>query len=288
MKESYFADVADFVSGLTYEALPVAVAEQAKWRLLEALGRLFCATGHGKIVGGPEIVPALSALTNGAMLAETYSEQDDQGDFLRIDAAIVPAALAMIGASRGDGRALICALVAGYAATARLGFGRLPLSRQGWHIALADGTLGAAAAAANASRLGQAATRAALGFASSQASQAVPNVVGVPSIERPGKAAMDGVLATAMAEQGAACPPRILERIAQDLAAFQGDALMMAAWYPATTISRFMTAAMSIQTFRMKVGPQLSSVKTSAIIELVQGLDMASPNELMSGLGAEQ
>ncbi len=287
MKDSYFADVADFITGLTYEDLPVAVAEQAKWRLLEALGRLFCATGHGRIVGGPQVDPALSALTNGAMLAETYSEQDDQGDFLRIDAAIVPAALAMIGASRGNGRALICALVAGYAATARLGFGRLPLSRQGWHIALADGTLGAAAAAANASSLRRAATRAALGFASSQASQVVPKVVGVPNIERPGKAAMDGVLAVAMAGQGAVCPPRIIAQIEQDLAAFEADELMARAWYPATTISRFMSAAMSIQTFRLKVGPQFSTVTTNGMIELVQGLELASADELMNGFGGE-
>ncbi len=157
-------ELATFISGLTYEALPAPVVARARMIARDTVGvivggmaepEVTALADHAAAVApGPvglfghrgRITPAWAALVHGT--AGTTLEMDEGHAFARGHAAIhaVPPALALAEAAGADGREALTALVAGYEVAARVGVGtRL------WpavHPFGAWGVLGAAAVAA--------------------------------------------------------------------------------------------------------------------------------------------
>lgn len=162
MKE--LKQLATFVAETTFDDLPPAVIERARWVLrdtvgvivggmaesaVQALADYAFAQGPGlaTVFGyGKRITPGWAALVHGT--AGTSLEMDEGHAFARGHAAIhaVPPALALAEARQATGRETLTALVVGYEVAARAGVAtRL---RPGVHPFGAWGVLGAAAVGA--------------------------------------------------------------------------------------------------------------------------------------------
>ncbi|HID53002.1 MAG TPA: MmgE/PrpD family protein [Anaerolineae bacterium] len=155
--------LADFISGLTFEALPAAVVDRAQWVIRDTVGAViggmqepevaalagYAAQNHPGAAtlwgSGGRATPAWAALVHGT--AGTTLEMDEGHAFARGHAAVhaVPTALALAEAAGASGREAVTAVVVGYEVAARAGVAtRLRLSV---HPFGAWGVLGAAAVA---------------------------------------------------------------------------------------------------------------------------------------------
>jgi 2-methylcitrate dehydratase PrpD len=156
--------LAAFVADCSFDSLPPAVVERAKWVLRDTVGAIVGgmaepevraladyavenAPGDATLLGhGGRVTPAWAALVHGT--AGTTLEMDEGHAFARGHAAVhaVPPAIALAETRGASGREAIVALVAGYEVAARAGVAtRL---RKPVHPFGAWGVLGAAAVAA--------------------------------------------------------------------------------------------------------------------------------------------
>ena len=156
--------LAAFVASMTYESLPAAVVERAKWVLRDTVGVIIggmaepevnqlagyaSSTAPGPaclLAHGGRVSPAWAALVHGT--AGTTLEMDEGHAFARGHAAIhaLPPSLAMAQSRRASGQEVVTAMVAGYEVAARAGIAsdlRKPVHPFG-----AWGVLGAAAVGA--------------------------------------------------------------------------------------------------------------------------------------------
>jgi 2-methylcitrate dehydratase PrpD len=162
--------IAEFASGLTYEAIPPRVREAAMLHVVDTIGvciagaspgeesgaaarRLAAQWGGGGAAGatvlglGAPVRAELAALLNGA-LAQALEMDDKHGSSLaRPGSTVTPAVLAAAEARGLALRDVVTAVVAGYEAMIRLGFvaGERFLAR-GYHTSSLLGPFGAAAA----------------------------------------------------------------------------------------------------------------------------------------------
>ncbi len=156
--------LATFIADLTYDSLPEAVVDRAKWVLRDTVGVIIggmtepevhalagyaakSAPGSTSLfVHGGQVTPAWAALVHGT--AGTTLEMDEGHAYARGHAAIhaIPPALALAQSCGASGREALTALVVGYEVAARTGVAtqlRGPVHPFG-----AWGVLGAAAVAA--------------------------------------------------------------------------------------------------------------------------------------------
>ena len=223
--------LAETLATTTYDTLPAAVIIDAKRTVLDWLGSALAGALEpparmaqavvatlGKaedatVFGAGRSSAAGAALANG--VASHILELDDvhKGSTLHGAAPILPAALAVAEREGADGRAFLLAVVLGYEAALRIGEAVNPSHYRFWHPTGTAATFGAAVAAGSLLQLPPAQMLDALGSAGTQAAGLWEfNADGAMSKAlHPGKAAMNGVLAADLAQQGFTGATRILE-----------------------------------------------------------------------------
>lgn len=153
-----------------------------------------------------------------ALLNGTLSNALDFDDFhlesvFHAGAPTLAAAFAL-GLDRGrSGAEILAGFVAGFEVGVHLGLGGtgMQLARRGWHPTSILGHLSAAAACAALLRLDPSAIERALGMAAVQAGGLMAAAGTVSKAFLVGKAAMNGVMAAELAEQGALAPTHLLD-----------------------------------------------------------------------------
>ena len=221
-------EVAEFVSGLSFAAIPGLVAARAKAltldflgsavrarheaestpAILAALGRLgLDGPGPGTVMADPRGYAApIAALLNGALGHSLDFDDTHAASSLHPSAPVVPAALAageLVGAS---GAVVLAAIVAGYEVCCRLGLALDPTAHyaRGFHPTATAGTFGAAAAAAKVLGLDAGQIASAFGVAGSQAAGSLQFLANGAWNKRwqVGAAAMNGLTAAVLAGEG--------------------------------------------------------------------------------------
>jgi 2-methylcitrate dehydratase PrpD len=223
--------LAGFVVDTDYESLPEEARIAAKRAILDTLAvtiagcreeasRIITAyvrglggDGDAGVVGGGfRAAAAEAALANGTFAHAV--DYDDVSMSMRghPSAPLLPAVLALAEKHGAFGREVITAFVLGFEVECKVGaaMGVSHYSR-GWHSTATLGSLGAAAASARLLGLDSAATRAALGIATSLAGGSRQNFGTMTKALHAGVAARNGVLAATLAQKGFSADLDIVE-----------------------------------------------------------------------------
>ncbi len=220
-------DLAHFVKGISYDALPAEVRERAKALALDAIGialrarhdaestsamvaavsRLGLGGGSCTVIGdGDGYAPAGAAMLNGTLAHSLDFDDTHASASLHPSAPIVPAALAAAEMSGADGKALIAAVVAGYEVQIRLSLALDPAAHydRGFHPTATCGAFGAAAAAGRLLQLDPAGYADAFGIVLSMSAGSMQFLVNGAWTKRShvGHAAMCGLIAATLAREG--------------------------------------------------------------------------------------
>ncbi len=283
--------LAQFISNITFENLPVSVQEQIRWRLLDALSILLSDDKNAvrlasiavqecsgdkqagvAIEGRPlSLESAQVALSVGALLEAAPLGDSGTQTFARVNAAIIAAAWSTVESIGGNGRLLMEALAAGYVATAALAERVSDDDTLVRRLGACSATIAAAAAAAKAQGLSAAATLNALGFAVGQATQLsaraqkTSDAAGQPGAAR---AAMDGVLSAGMAATGSACPAELINLFRQAI-----DATCSDSWQSALVQQPAPAADQAVQSFRERLSSRIGRDRVDVIIRLIEQLE---------------
>jgi 2-methylcitrate dehydratase PrpD len=220
-------ELAGFVAGIAYDALPAEVRERAKWlvtdmvgialrarhdaestpALLAAVERLGLAQGSATVIGDERgCSPTGAAMVNGTLAHSLDFDDTHAPGSIHPSAPIVPAALAAAEMTGASGRDLVAAIVAGYEVQIRLSLALVPKEHydRGFHPTATCGVFGAAAAAGRVFGLSADATAHAFGIALSQAAGSMQFLVDGAWTKRShvGHAAMSGLIAASLAREG--------------------------------------------------------------------------------------
>ena len=180
--------IAEFVSGLTYDAIPEEVRERCKLLILDSLGcalygadlpwtRILQTTLSGIDKGdsagvwgtGLRLSAPHAVLVNGTQVQGFELDDVHRHGVLHVGAVTVPPLLAAAEMVSMTGRELLTAAIGGYEIGPRVGIcmGQEHIG-QGWHSGATVGVFSAAAGAARGFRLDPARTVHALGIAGTQ------------------------------------------------------------------------------------------------------------------------
>jgi len=220
-------DLADFVAGLTHDAVPGEVRERAKALVLDLVGisirarhdaestpAMVAAAGHlGLAPGACTVIgdatgytPAGAAMLNGTLAHSLDFDDTHASGSLHPSAPIVPAAFAAAEMAGGDGKAVLSAIVAGYEVQIRLSLALDPKAHydRGFHPTATCGAFGAAAAAGRLLGLDTAGYLNAFGIVLSMSAGSMQFLVNGAWTKRShvGHAAMCGVIAATLAREG--------------------------------------------------------------------------------------
>ncbi len=162
-------ELARFITNLEAEQIPQQVRKAAGLCVLDTIGAAIGAAQHPQVKsvceawlkkggvadtmvdvwGSEKSAPLSTAAFLNALMGHTL-EMDDvhTASKTHIGTVVVPAAWAMAQYLKKTGEELICAIVSGYEAMARIGmaFGVSSHRNRGWHVTGTAGTFGAAAA----------------------------------------------------------------------------------------------------------------------------------------------
>ncbi|MBL8696835.1 MAG: MmgE/PrpD family protein [Alphaproteobacteria bacterium] len=226
-------DLCAFLARFRFSDLPAAVVHEARRGMLDWIGCALAGSGHPTIgtlvdtfveLGSPAKATVIgrrgvrlglldAPIANGQMGHLLDFDDTHMGGVVLHASSPILAALFALG-ERGpavDGRAMICAYVAGFEAGVRAGQGAPAHHDGGWHL---TGTLGAIAAGAAGGRLlGLDAQRLtyAVGIATTQAAGMQQNRGTSCKSLHAGKAAASGALAALLAAKGYDSSEEILE-----------------------------------------------------------------------------
>jgi len=224
--------LAQYVCNLSFDHLTQEHIQKIKIYFLDWLGSAFAGKTErpthimlevARSMGGkPEstIIPdgsktmcLLAALVNGA--SSHVVEMDDlhRESIFHPAAPIMPAVFALAERESSSGRDIILAISAGYEAGIRIAVAIGPSHYHFWHTTATCGTFGAAAGAAKILGLDQEHFIWALGSAGTQAA-GLWEFLGESAMSKqlhPGKAAMNGLLASLLAQKGFTGASKILE-----------------------------------------------------------------------------
>ena len=220
-------DLAGFVAGLSYDALPVEVRERVKALALDLVGislrarneaestpAMVAAAGRLGMTGGTCTVigdaagyaPPGAAMLNGTLAHSLDFDDTHASGSLHSSAPIVPAAFAAAEMTGADGKAVIAAIVAGYELQIRLSLALDPAAHydRGFHPTATCGAFGAAAAAGRLLGLDPEGHANAFGIALSMAAGSMQFLVNGAWTKRShvGHAAMCGLIAATLAREG--------------------------------------------------------------------------------------
>jgi aconitate decarboxylase len=216
------AELARFIAGLKYEALPERVRERVKDIVLDTLasaiaGRhgdeskqiraLAAVLGNSRettVIGGEPLSLAGATLLNGYLITAVTVCDVHRPTLCHTTPQVVPPALAIAERNAASGRELITAVAAGLETTVRVGLGtNYPAFRaKGWHSPGVIGPFGGAAAAGKLLGLDGERQRNAFGLAGSQSAGSFAHW-GTPTIKfHQSRGALSGLLAALLAETG--------------------------------------------------------------------------------------
>jgi 2-methylcitrate dehydratase PrpD len=223
--------LAQFAVDTSYDSLPEEVVTAAKRPVLDTLAATIAGcreeaaaiiTGHvrelgaageaGVVGSGFQTAASEAALANGT-LAHALDYDDVSTSMLgHPSAPLLPAVLAVAEKTRAPAKEVIVAFVVGLEVECKVGsaIGAGHYAR-GWHPTATLGTLGAAAACAKLLRSDVAATRAALGIATSLAGGSRQNFGTMSKPLHAGIAARNGVMAASLAAKGFTADASIIE-----------------------------------------------------------------------------
>jgi 2-methylcitrate dehydratase PrpD len=221
------SELAAYVAGLDFAALPAPVQERTRFLVLDLVGNMLrgrvdaestpallrmvhaLGMGHGQaaVFGDAQrYAPSGAALLNGATAHSLDFDDTHAAGTLHPGAPVIPAAIAaaeMVGAS---GATLLAGIVAGYETTLRLAVA-LPGGDhydRGYHPTATCGAFGAAAAAARIFGLSAAGVEDAFGIALSQAAGSLQFLANGAWTKRfqVGWSALNGLAAATLAREG--------------------------------------------------------------------------------------
>jgi 2-methylcitrate dehydratase PrpD len=216
------AELARFVAGLSYEALPERTRERVKDIVLDtlasaiagrhgdeskqirALAAALGASHEATVIGGEPLSIAGATLLNGYLITAVTVCDVHRPTLCHTTPQVLPPALAIAERNGASGRALISAVAAGLETTVRVGLGtNYPAFRaRGWHSPGVIGPFGGAAAAGKLLGLDAERQRNAFGLAGSQSAGTFAHW-GTPTIKfHQSRGALSGMLAALLAEQG--------------------------------------------------------------------------------------
>ena len=216
------SELARFVAGLSYEAIPERTHERIKDILLDALASAIAgrqgdeskqiralaaalgASHEATVIGGEPLSIAGATLLNGYLITAVTVCDVHRPTLCHTTPEVVPPALALAERDGASGRALIAAVAAGLESMVRVGLGtRYPAFRaKGWHSPGVIGPFGGAAAAGKLLGLDAERQRNAFGLAGSQSAGTFAQW-GTPTIKfHQSRGALSGLLAALLAKQG--------------------------------------------------------------------------------------
>ena len=213
-----------------FDALPRAVTETAKLRILDTIGVMLAGARHPSTLISIDLAQHLGGNSAASMLghrgrtssplagyvngvAAAALEFDDltKGVDSHLSSSIVPGALVVAEELNLSGRELIASFVVGFEVAARIGRGLAPwLLDRGWHPNGVTGALGVAATSANLRRLDLMQARMAIGIAASEASGVRRNVGSMGKAFHVGHGVRNGIFAAQLAERGFQVHPDII------------------------------------------------------------------------------
>jgi 2-methylcitrate dehydratase PrpD len=223
--------LAQFAVGTNYDSLPEEVVTAAKRAVLDTLAvtvagwgeeaaaiitayvRELGAAGEAGVVGSGFQTAASEAARANGTLAHALDYDDVSISMLgHPSAPLLPAVLALAEKTGAPGKDVIVAFVVGFEVECKVGsaIGASHYAR-GWHPTATLGTLGATAACAKLLRADLAATRAALGIATSLAGGTRQNFGTMSKPLHAGIAACNGLLAASLAAKGFTADASIIE-----------------------------------------------------------------------------
>jgi aconitate decarboxylase len=219
----YTRGVAEFVSGLRYEAIPREVRERAKLLVLDSLGCALYGThlqwcrilqrtlgkldsstacrvwGTAQRLSAPH-----AALANGTQVQGFELDDVHREGVLHVGAVVLPALVAVAELRGMSGREFLTAAVAGYEVGPRVGLcmGQEHIG-QGWHSGATLGVFSAGAGAARGLKLDAGKTVHALGIAGTQAAGLMAAQYGA-MVKRmhAGRSSQSGLYGALLAEAG--------------------------------------------------------------------------------------
>jgi len=233
-------EVAEFIAGVRYDAIPDDVAELGKKSILDGLGLALCgsvaesgplsreyvkslglAHGDATVIGSMmKVSPRFAAFVNGIGIhADDYddtqlavAEDRVYGLLTHPTAPALSAALAVGEARKVSGRELMAAYHAGVEVECKIAEAIAPRHYdEGFHSTGTCGALGATAAAARILGLNVEATQRALGIGASEAAGLRENFGTMTKPFHAGRAAESGVAAADLAALGWTAADQILE-----------------------------------------------------------------------------
>jgi 2-methylcitrate dehydratase PrpD len=232
MKE-YARILAEFVTGLQYDDLEREVIEKVKVHFLDTIGVSLAAcempwsqmvinavkklggSKESTIIGdGTKTSSILAALANGTLSHGIDMDDSCIPGWAHTGTTSVASALAMAEASQSSAKDLITALVVGYDMSGRVDAATYPgLRQKGFHATGLAGTFGAAAAAGKILGLNENQMTNAFGLAGTQAAGLEEWIYTGDMSKRihAGKAAMNGILAALLAQEGLTGPATVFE-----------------------------------------------------------------------------
>jgi aconitate decarboxylase len=228
----YTRGIAEFVSGLRYDAIPREVRERARLLMLDALGcalygahlewcrilqrtlgrldrsRTCAVWGTKQRLSAPH-----AALVNGTQVQGFELDDVHRQGVLHVGAVVLPALVAVSETRRMSGREFLASAVAGYEIGPRVGLcmGQEHIG-QGWHSGATLGVFSAAAGAARGLKLDAGRTVHALGIAGTQAAGLMAAQYGA-MVKRmhAGRASQSGLYGALLAQSGFTGIPDVLE-----------------------------------------------------------------------------
>lgn len=223
--------LAEYIASIKYEELPNEVVEFTKLCILDYFSSAIAGAKTPPVskieelvdeLGGNEqaslINGGMSSVTNAALLngaSSHIAEQDDihKGSIIHAATVVIPAALAIAEWKNLTGKDLITAVVAGYEVCFRIGEAVTPSHYYYWHNTATCGTFGSAAAVAKLLNLSEEQIVHAFGSAGTQAAGLWEFIEdGAMSKQlHPGKSAMNGMIASLLAEKNFTGASKILE-----------------------------------------------------------------------------
>ncbi len=215
-------EMAEFAATLRLETVPERVRGRAKDLLLDALG---CAlAGHrgeethqiramasalglpdgSVVIGGQPMSLAGAAMMNGYLITAATMCDVHRATLTHVTPEVVPPALAIAARDNASGADLLSAIVAGLEVTTRIGIALDPAAfrMRGWHGPGVTGPFGAAAAAGRLRGFDTDAMTRAFALAGSQSAGTFA-AWGTPTVKwHQCRAALSGLMAALLAEQG--------------------------------------------------------------------------------------
>lgn len=242
--ESGAKSLATFAAAQRGDQLPPEVSERAKDLLLDTVGITIhgatapwarstqttakAESGPCSVFGTPLSSSAIMAALANGVAAHAYDFDDvHNGSITHPAAAVIPAALAVAQETHADGKVVLAALVAGYEMVARVGTALVPLRHRarGFHPTGTCGPFGAAVATGLILGLDAPRLTWALGIAGSTASGLMEYWQAGTMTKRlhPGLAALHGILAARLAQNGLTGPETVFEGTSGIFRAYTDD-----------------------------------------------------------------